>query len=120
MYQELQKLFDEHDTPTHAGTDLIHAQLRPIIAAILLGQKQAAEYRALFEDSRHVPRDRKLDGRLNGFEQALDSIDSATIEARKAVKRLSEAFTTVDQYLEAARVDVARYDAGQTPVVEGE
>lgn len=118
MYDALQKVFDEHASPTLASSRAVCDRMMPVVQLNAAVQKQILEYESLLEqammDPAHPP---TLTPKLESIRQTLGALkrDSAAAQQAFALVRLS--MEQLDRYMPQAQQDAQSIlDALASPV----
>ena len=112
MHPQLQAIFDERKTPTHANARAVHDALRPILNVAALVDKQMAHYRSLHLDAKLAIHDVGLDPKQERIKQQFKVAHEATTALIAAGERLADAMTTLETSLDQDEKDVAAMLAG--------
>lgn len=111
MHHTLQKVFDEHGSPTHASKRHVHDQLTPIVRLAAKAQQQVLEYRVLItEASLSDEHDPRLDGKLELMHQTFGAMERAASNLTSAARELAQATAQLDRYVVDWKADLARHD----------
>jgi len=107
MHQRLQKLFDEHQSPSHAGTHHVHLHAMPVVRLNAMIQKQVLEYEALLEEATMDPEHHPdLTPKLEAIRQTLGALKRDAAAAQQAFSLVRMAMEQLDRYMPEARMDV--------------
>jgi hypothetical protein len=111
MHQELEKVFAEHDNPTHASKAAVHATGRLIGRGIADIRKQLVEYRTLVHEAETAPHDHALDGKLEQMHQTYGAIERDIAIMEQMNRNVTLRFTQLEVYKDSWKADVLAYEA---------
>lgn len=109
MHAAIEALFAEHKTPKHCAKHQALSIARPILQLAAQAQAQITGYRALLldaETAEDLPDEFR--GKLEMFQQTLDSMDVLTKKLISDGREIGKAFTQWDRYMEQAHPDFDR------------
>lgn len=113
MHSAIQKLFDEHENPTHAAAAHTHEVAGHVLELVADLQQQAVVYKRLLWAWKTSP-DAEMKDKLEWFKQTFDAGETALTELSRAAERLVDSWAQLDRYMEMGKADMARVDAAQS------
>lgn len=118
MHEALQKLFDEHDAPTHAGGDEIRAALKPILLIASRINKQMAVYREHHLNAKLDAHDPGFDSMQEQLRQRFAAVEKLVANFIEAGEKLTDGMAHIAREMAQAKEYVANYEtikAARTP-----
>lgn len=113
MHQELAALFIEHEEPTHASKDDVHAELRAISRLASNARKQIIEYESLLDDALHAPHDPMYDAKVEHMRQTFGAMAREAEKLATSARDLGQTFAQLERYMGDWRGDIERMDAAK-------
>lgn len=119
MKDSLQRIFDEHDTPTHASKRDVHDALSPMVRLAAKAQQQVIEYRVLITEAAvAADHDPAYSGKLESMHQAFAAIERQSAALSAAARELAQSMEQLDRIMGESKTDIERYERGIAEAAE--
>ncbi len=110
MHESLQKLFDEHKKPTHAGDAEIRAALKPILRIGAAINKQMALYREHHLNAKLDAHDPGFDGMQEQLRQRFAATEKLVANFIDAGEKLADGMAHISREMAQTQDWVANYE----------
>lgn len=113
MKEQLQRIFDEHEAPTHASKRDVHTALSPMVRLAAKAQQQVLEYRMLITEAAVADdHDPAYSGKLEMMHQAFGAIERQSATLSTAARELAQSMEHLDRIMGESKTDIERYERG--------
>jgi hypothetical protein len=109
MNEHVQRLFAEHDKPTHCDAIALHVGLGPVGRLAATVRKQVLEYQALLEELSHSDpyNAHGLDGIVEHLHQTFGALEREATALTLAARELGKGSKQLERYMADARGAIA-------------
>lgn len=106
MHPTIEKLFAEHEAPTHASAAHTHEVVGQVLELVADLQQQAIVYKRLLWAWKTAP-DAELKDKHEWFKQTLEAGETALAELSRAAERVVDSWAQLDRYMAIGKADIA-------------